>query len=288
MHIVALTTCHNRCAHTLASLCDLHSQELPVGVTMSITIVDDGCSDGTARMVCASYPEVQILQGDGSLYWAGGMRFGWEQWVKSLAFDALLVFNDDIRLDPNALIELINTYHFARDIKGSCIVVSGAFKNRTSHEISYGGYKHSSLWHRLRFTMVTPTGSPCQIDTLNMNCALISAEALEYVGFLSGYFRHAGADMEFGLKLRKAGGTVWLTKTSIGWCDRNKEEMSDVGRNLSLRERFRLITSVKGEPIAVRFRYYRDHGGVLWPLLFVGLYLRIVLNTLRNGVCWKK
>jgi GT2 family glycosyltransferase len=255
---------------------------LPIGVTMSVAIVDDGCTDGTASMVGESYPDVKIISGDGNLYWAGGMRFGWEQWVKVQPYDALLVFNDDIRLETNALGELIDTYHFARKMSGGLVVVSGAFRNRMSHEISYGGYVHSSLWHRLRFRMVEPTGSPRQIDTLNMNCALISSEALEHVGFLAEYFRHGGADMEFGLRLRKAGGTVWLTKKSVGLCDRNESDLPDTGEKLSLSENFKLVTSVKGEPVTVRFKYYRDHGGFLWPVLFLGLYVRIFLNAMSN------
>jgi GT2 family glycosyltransferase len=281
MHIVALTTCHNRCTNTLASLHDLYSQELPIGVTMTVAIVDDGSSDGTFDMVALAYPNVNIILGNGNLYWAGGMRFGWHRWVKTQSFDALMVFNDDIRLMPNALIELIEVFWFASETKGGSIAVSGAFRDEFSEKVTYGGYIHSSAWHRLRFKMVAPTGSPQQIDTLNMNCALISRSALERIGFLKDYFIHGGADMDFGLRLRKAGGSVWLTKKFIGWCSRNESQLSESKKKHSIRDGYKSITSIKGEPIAVRFLYYREHGGPLWMILFLGIYLRLILRALR-------
>jgi GT2 family glycosyltransferase len=279
MHIIALASCHNRCARTLASLHDLHSQELPIGVTMSVVIVDDGCSDGTVDKVAAGYPNVKIISGNGNLYWAGGMRFGWDRWVKTQLFDALMVFNDDIRLVPNALKELIDVYHFARGLDSECIAVSGAFRDEVSDDVTYGGYIHSSLWHRLRFKMVVPTGLPQQIDTLNMNCALISKSALGRIGFLSNYFIHSGADMEFGLRLRKAGGTIWLTKKYIGWCSRNESQQLDTSKKRSIKENFKYITSVKNEPVAIRFQYYRDHGGLFWMVLFLWAYLRLIFRA---------
>jgi GT2 family glycosyltransferase len=192
-----------------------------------------------------------------------------------------MVFNDDIRLAPNALMELIDVYQFARELSGESIVVSGAFTDEISDDVTYGGYIRSSLWHRLRFKMAVPTGLPLQIDTLNMNCALISISALRLVGFLSSYFIHSGADMDFGLRLRKAGGTIWLTKKSIGWCSRNESQQLDTSKKRSIKESFKHITSVKNEPMAVRFLYYRVHGGPLWFILFLSIYFRIILRALR-------
>jgi GT2 family glycosyltransferase len=188
MNIVALTTCHNRRDLTLASLGDLHTQDLPADVSLSITIVDDGSTDGTTEAVRTAYPDVEIIKGSGSLYWAGGMRLGWEKSVQNQEFDALFVFNDDIRLNRNALRELIDTNRYVRKHYGPLNVISGAFTDLNGEVNTYGGFRRSSIWHPLRFEIVSPTGMPCQVDTLNMNCALITSEALHEVGFLSWYF----------------------------------------------------------------------------------------------------
>jgi GT2 family glycosyltransferase len=287
MHIVALTTCHNRRDLTLASLGDLHTQDLPANVSLSITIVDDGSTDGTAEAVRDSYPGVEIIKGDGNLYWAGGMRHGWEKSVQHQKFDALFVFNDDIRLNKNALNELIDTNRYVRKHYGPLNVISGAFTDLNGGIITYGGFRRSSIWHPLRFEIVTPTGVPFQIDTLNMNGALVSSEALHKVGFLARYFRHGGADLEFGLKLRKTGGSVWLTPSTIGKCDRQLTEFKPTDQRLSFREQYQCITGVKRLWPSERAHFFHDHAGLFWPLLWSGPYIRILISTIY-GLLRKK
>jgi GT2 family glycosyltransferase len=69
-----LITCHNRKPKTLACLAALFNQELSPEVTIDVYLVDDGSTDGTAEAVHQAYPQVKILQGDGSLFWNRGMR----------------------------------------------------------------------------------------------------------------------------------------------------------------------------------------------------------------------
>ena len=109
MKIIALATCYNRCDLTLRSLDSLYRQSLPSNFSLDICLVDDGSSDGTSDMVESTFPDVTVLKGTGDLFWAGGMRFGWEHYVKQQDFDFLLVFNDDVLLLPDALNTILAT-----------------------------------------------------------------------------------------------------------------------------------------------------------------------------------
>jgi GT2 family glycosyltransferase len=280
MKIIALTACHNRCNFTLAILDQLHKQNLPQGYSLSIVVVDDASSDGTADLIRDKFPDVFVIKGNGNLFWARALRFAWNSYLKSEFFDALLVFNDDIRLYENALIDLIVAYNKIKNLHGRSIAVSAAFFDQSKKQISYGGYINSSWWHPLRFKMVSPLDSiPLKIDTLNMNLALISKQALKVTGFLSEYFIHAGADMEFGLKLNKAGGSVWLCPGILGECSRHDEDhVYNEGNSLSSKLKF--VTRIKGEPAVVRLKYFYYHGGILWPFLFVSLYVKIIFSHL--------
>lgn len=68
--IAVLITCYNRKAMPLECLDLLFQQKIPTGYSLAVYLVDDGCSDGTRVAVQAAYPEVNLITGDGSLYWS--------------------------------------------------------------------------------------------------------------------------------------------------------------------------------------------------------------------------
>lgn len=284
MKIQALATCYNRVDKTLNAIKDLKFQNLPEGVSLSITIVDDGSSDGTTQKVMAKYPDVEIIKGTGGLFWAGGMRYGWEKSVKNKEFNSLLVFNDDISLNQDAISTLIDTCKKSSSIiKKNLYAVSGAFESSNKSQITYGGFKHSSKWHKLRFKMVIPDGKPQILDTINMNLVLISRETLDEIGFLSTFFKHGGADMDFGLRLKKYGGTLLLTPNVVGKCDINSIKGTSFEQGIGSITRIKRFMSVKEQPILQRYKYARRHGGYLWFLAFLLPYIRVFIFEKRDN-----
>jgi GT2 family glycosyltransferase len=218
------------------------------------------------------------------------MRFGWEQAVRHMEFDHLFVYNDDVRLEPTALADLLAA---CTDRPGP-VVVAGSFLSLDGRRTTYGGRRRSSRRHPLKFAgIVEPDGTVQEADTLNMNGALISKSALDSVGFLSNYFVHSGADFEYGLKLRKAGGRVLVAPRYIGRCDMNpaSEQLPENEASLrdglreneaSLRDGLRKLFDSKREPFRQRLAYYRRHGGWLWPAWWVAPYVTIWFRHLAR------
>jgi GT2 family glycosyltransferase len=63
---------HNRKALTLACLENLRTNgDLQ---KYQVIVVDDGSSDRTAEEVAENYPEVNILKGNGNLWWTGAIN----------------------------------------------------------------------------------------------------------------------------------------------------------------------------------------------------------------------
>ena len=287
MKIIALATCFNRKDMTLRALDSLQKQLLPTGYSLDFCIVDDGSTDGTSDAMRSSFPNVTILNGSGNLYWAGGMRFGWDKYVKQQDMDYLLVFNDDINLYQNALKKLLSAADEAKESNDVPYVVTGAFIEPNTKETAYSGLKRSSRWHPLRFKKINPKNVIQDCDTLNMNLTLISRKALNQIGFLSQNFIHSGADYDYGLRLRAKGGRVILASNYIGECSLNSIKGTSSEPGISFRERWHRLTSIKEQPPRQRALYFMRHAGWMWPLFWLLPYVWITVtsiftNTLRD------
>jgi len=274
MKIVTLATSHNRRKKTIASLSSLYSQKLPLNYTLKHVLVDDGSSDGTTEAIKDNYPDVEILKSNGDLYWAGGMRYGWEASVRHMKFDFLLVYNDDVVFKEDAILSMINTAFRCcksnNQIRNSVIV--GAFLSKKTNKSSYSGLVRCSTINPLKFCRVEPDAKLCKlVDTMNMNGCLIGYDLLKRIGFLEDYFIHGGADFEFGLRVNNNGGKCFLTQHFIGECERNEETV--ISGNLL--QRWSAIGGVKGQPVMQRYTFYRKYGGFFWFYFFIIYYLKI-------------
>ena len=284
MKITALATCHDRRDLTLRALGSLCRQSLPDVSELSICLVDDGSSDGTTEAIRTEFPKVTLIEGTGDLFWAGGMRYGWEQFVRQQTFDYLLVFNDDVDLYPDALETVITAARSLESEGCTALAVAGALKNPDTGETSYGGVVRKSWWHPLRFKKIPPTSVPQACSTVNMNFTLISRAALDLIGFLSPEFVHKTADYDFGLRLCKAGGKIVLAPGYVGNCVTNPVTGTLNEPGISFRERIRRLNSIKGQPAQLRVIYYRRHAGRLWPFYWALTYLRIFFESSLHSI----
>jgi len=72
----------------------------------SIIIVDDGSTDGSADWIMKNYPQVTILQGNGDLWWSGGVNLAVKYILNELHSDYILWWNNDIIAGENYFTEL--------------------------------------------------------------------------------------------------------------------------------------------------------------------------------------
>ena len=279
--IGVVMTCYNRKELTLRCLANLANQDVLEGgkAEIKVFMTDDGSSDGTAEAVAEAYPEVTILKGDGSLFWNGGMNLAYGEALKH-KLDYYLWLNDDTFLYDDAIRRLIDTHEeMTKRGKEDSIILGGTVDPNTK-EFSYGGFKRLSKW-TLKMVYVKPGDVPKECHSNTGNCVLIPKAVYEKVGNIEPFYTHRWGDPDYGLRTRKAGGSIWLAPGFIGECETNPtaERWSDP--TLPFKERLKDFHSVKGYIRKDWFFFVRRHGGPLWPLLWAKPYVDMFITSFK-------
>ena len=140
LKIAVLLTCHNRKGKTLSCLDNLFKAALPMHTGLEVFLVDDGSTDGTNKAVKNKFPAVNIIPGNGNLFWNQGMRLAWQTAAEAEEFNFYLWLNDDTLLDDHAVFELMDCLQEGRKTNSCEGLVTGACRSEVGKpEFSYGG-----------------------------------------------------------------------------------------------------------------------------------------------------
>jgi GT2 family glycosyltransferase len=274
--LAVLMACHNRRELTLASLRSLFGQR-HADVDVSVFLVDDGSTDRTAEAVTEEFPKVKIIPGNGRLYWSGGMRLAFDIAIGQ-EFQFHLWLNDDVVLSNDAIGNLLSTYDKLMAECCTPIIVVGAVRDPVTGSTTYSGLRRGPLWHPLRFGLVEPAEVPIPCDTMHGNVVLIPRDVFQRLGGIDRSFIQTIGDVDYGLRLKKIHGQVWLASEHVGTCARGRDETATSG---SMFSRLREVTSIKVLPVRPWLTYVHRHGGPLWPIEWIRPYAKAVLT--RRG-----
>lgn len=271
--LAVIMTCYNRRDTTLACLCALYQQTK----TFDIYLTDDGSSDGTSDAIKASYPQVQVLKGNGNLFWVGGMRLAFAEALKK-NYDYYLWLNDDTLLEPNALIKLLATHHYLTEHDNPNSIIVGSTQDAATGKPTYGGAVRSKHWYSNKYEFVQPSQELQECDTMYGNCILIPRSVAERVGNLDPAFIHNLGDLDYGLRARKLGCSVWIAPGYVGTCSKNSVRGSWVDANLPVNERLKRAFDIKSFPVQAWTVFTMRHSGSFWFLYWFLPYLRAVIG----------
>jgi GT2 family glycosyltransferase len=269
----AILACHNRRGMTIRALRELRSQAAVVA-DLTVTLFDDGSTDGTAAAVRSEFPNVHILQGDGSAFWARSMAMA-EQHVLSDSStsddDFILWLNDDVLLLPDALGRVLQVA-----VVNPGAVVVGAMRDPEAPVTTYSGVVKLGR-HPLRYARVDPGTTEISVDAFNGNFVLTPVRVARMLGGIDGEYSHAWADVDYGYRCGTAGVPVILASGYAGVCPTNPPPDYS-----GLRAAWKHFTGIKGGGNARSLaRILRRHGGRGWPAYFAITYTMWWVRALR-------
>jgi GT2 family glycosyltransferase len=283
--IAALITCHNRKEKTLACLDALKNQKAIEHVNLRVFLVDAGSTDGTADAVRKSFPEVNLIPRDDSLFWCGGMRVAYEEAVKE-GYDYYLWLNEDTNLLDHAVSILLATSDEVRAWEDRDCIIVGSTRDPQTGKHTYGGVIRASKYRPIKFNPVIPSAKPQKCDTMNGNCVLVPRSVAASLGNLSREYTHRMADTDYGLRAKNKGISIWLAAGYVGTCKRNPLAPW-LDPNVPLQQRLKMMKSPKGMPPREWVFFAKRHAGIRWPIHLLGLYLRTVFPK-KQGTTERK
>ena len=281
--IATLITCHNRRQKTLECLEALFQNTLPADYTLDVFLVDDGSTDDTAKAVHGAFPQVNIIQGNGDLFWNRGMHKAWEAAVQSKltsqnnttdqsqAYDYYLWLNDDTNIFKNTLQVLLQA---ADSTENKAVIVAASCAKATG-ELTYSGFLSSGV-------KIQPTDQLVQTHTFHGNCVLIPKYVYQQVGNLDPLFHHSIGDMDYGLRAIKQGVKSFIAPGFLAHCEAHDTLPQWALSTVPLRKRIKSLYSPLGnnQPYYY-FRYALRHFGLMVALKhLVSMHLRLFFPPL--------
>lgn len=270
--IAVLITCHNRKLKTLQCLKNLFEQVgLGQDFNIEVFLVDDASTDGTGNAVKEAFPDVNIIQGDGNLYWNRGMHKAWTVAASKKDFDYYLWLNDDTFLFKDAIINLLE----ATKSKQNKAVVCGCIFSKELQKISYGGNSKEGK-------LLSPNGLLQETYTFNGNVVLVSKLIYHKVGLLDSRFPHAIGDYEYALRIRKNNLKSFVTKDFIGNCDGSDKLPDWCSPSLPLIKRIKSLYSPLGNSHPYYFFLFeKEYYGYLLAIKhLISIHIRLLFPQL--------
>ena len=271
-NIAVLITSYNRKEKTISCLRSLKIQVLPAETFLTFFITDDNSKDGTCEAIRNEFPDVSLFHGDGSLFWAGGMRNSWNEALK-IDPDYYLLVNDDVLFKEKAVNSLLECSHIN---KSNSAISVGSTMDIDKKIISYGGRRlgSSTTWNSGYLVYSETEYLDC--DVANANILLIPKEIVKKIGILSNKFTHGLADYDYTLKAKKAGYNLIVAPGFLGTCTDDHGNNWKSSSNTKLKDRLAYLKSPKGLAYKEYLGFIKEH----FPKSYYPAFLKLWIKTL--------
>lgn len=218
--VVLVAPVYNRRETTLQALRSLAKIDKS-GLDVHIIIVDDGSSDGTSEAISQNFPDVQIIQGDGTLHYAGGTNRGISAALIANP-DYIVTMNDDAIYHEKFLQHLIKASEtHPRSIIGALLLLwdepHKVFQVDFKWKTSAGGWTQPENPTAFDFPR-----NAFEVEGMAGNCVLFPAEAIRQCGLMDEKkFPHGWGDIQYVVRMRRMGWRLLIEPKSLVWCEPN-------------------------------------------------------------------
>ncbi|TFB12214.1 glycosyltransferase family 2 protein [Candidatus Marinimicrobia bacterium MT.SAG.3] len=183
-----------------------------------ITIVDNASTDGSAEIIAAEFPSVNLLKNNTNLMYAGGNNVAIKEALNGDA-EYFLILNNDTILHEDFLEHLVKA--FKSEEKVGIVAPKINYYNNRKLIWYAGGFVNiftGNIYHRgLRKQDDGKYDLSHEVDYATGCCMLIKRELFEKIGLLDEAYYIYTEDVDFSFKAQAAGYKVVFEPRSLIW-----------------------------------------------------------------------
>lgn len=260
--IEIVTPVHNRRDETLQCLRSI-VRAATAEIQLHVIVVDDGSTDGTADVIRAEFPQVEIVSGDGNLWYTAGTNRGIQAALRHDP-DYVLAINNDSIFDENCIARLVDCAEkHPRSVIGALLLnwttPHRIFQVSPQWKLLNGGFRH---WHRQ--TVWTVPANPWQVDIIVGNCVLYPVQAIREAGLMDEKRLAQFGDAEYTPRMKRIGWKLLIEPRARVFCKPNDPVASFMRQ--PLRRKWELLFTATS-PHSIQRRIHGSIGGAPNKLL---------------------
>lgn len=241
-NIFALVPIHNGLPHVIKCIESLKGVECQ-GFDLHIIVINDGSTDASEAEVHKSFPEVEILSGQGELWWTGAMDLGTRH-ALSRGCDFVFWVNHDDQITSTSLATLMDYVNRNPRTIGCCGVAS--MSNPGGQTLLGYRVHYFSRWYlESLYSSSFEASEPIQLDLNGGHGILIPAEVFSDPGnhLRPKIFPHYFGDFDFFRRVRKSGWQVYCVPGSLMLNDDSNSGILNGRRISSYKKSISYVTS---------------------------------------------
>ena len=243
---------YNRRETTLQALRSLQRID-DRGFDVQIIVVDDGSTDGTGAAIRRDFPEVQIVEGDGTLHYAAGTNRGITAALVNNP-DYIVTMNDDAIYHEQFLQRLVKTAEAnPRSVVGALLLLW-----TEPHKVFQVGYEWNTLaggWlQKEDLSAFEFPKESFEVEGMAGNCLLLPIEAIRECGLMDEKkFPHGWGDFQYVVRMKKMGWRLLIEPKSLVWCEPNTNPKPL--HQLKMREIMRVLFRNRRHPLNLQRQF---------------------------------
>jgi len=238
-------------------------------------IVDDGSTDGTAELIAEEFTRVQLVRGNGNLWWTGATNLGIRHALAEASdADAILVINDDIEIDS----DYVETLHRLRQSMPRTLIGS-LLVDIDNPEVIWDGGRIVNWWTAKFKTLnsgrkLSEFGRDHYVDVslLTGSGTLIPIQVFREIGLYDDeHFQQCG-DTELPVRAKNAGYRLIVSYAAVAKMHIEATDGVNARSYYSIRELTKYFFGIKSN-FRLKYRFFFGLNTATNPLAFISFLL---------------